>query len=135
MQAVSLKCSSCGASLSIPSDINHLACGFCGTEQVVVRDGGIVALKSVTDAIDRVKQSTDKTAAELALKRLREELNALVRHRDERRRYWQGQLDPKRNQLANMPSRYNNVWGTGLGSFVLCPAITIIIALQLFPGY
>jgi hypothetical protein len=70
MKAVSLKCSNCGAGLSIPPDIDHLACGFCGSEQMVERAGSIVVLKPVTDAIKKVPVGTDRTAAEVALNRL-----------------------------------------------------------------
>ena len=53
------------------------ACGYCGNQQMVERKGGTVALKRVVDAIQRVQTGTDKTAAELALRRLGEELDAV----------------------------------------------------------
>lgn len=71
-----LKCPSCGGKLEIASDMEQFACGYCGTEQVVVRRGGTVSLKPVVEAIERVQQGTDKVAAEMALKRLQEELKA-----------------------------------------------------------
>jgi hypothetical protein len=48
---------------------------------VVERRGGTVMLKSLTEAIKRVQAGTDKTAAELALLRLREEFNNLTAQR------------------------------------------------------
>src|SRR5581483_5742600 len=56
-------------------DITKFACGYCGKEQVVHRAGGIVALKMIGDAVAKVQEGTDKTAAELALQRLERELN------------------------------------------------------------
>jgi predicted RNA-binding Zn-ribbon protein involved in translation (DUF1610 family) len=69
-----LSCSSCGSALQIASDIENFACAYCGTNQIVERAGGVVRLKSVTQAIGRVQVGTDKTAAELALNRLNVEI-------------------------------------------------------------
>jgi hypothetical protein len=57
--------------------MNHFACGYCGVEQFVERRGGTVALKAVTGAIEKVRVGTDKTAAELAIRRLKEESQQL----------------------------------------------------------
>jgi ribosomal protein S27AE len=92
MKAVSLKCSSCGAGLSIPPDIDRLACGFCGTAQLVERAGGIIALKPLTDAIVKVQVGTDKTAAELALHRLTQEWHQAIQNRQYAISYWQRAL-------------------------------------------
>jgi hypothetical protein len=44
---------------------------------IVQRRGGTVALKAVTDAIEKVQVGTDKTAAELAISRYKVELEEL----------------------------------------------------------
>jgi hypothetical protein len=77
MQVFTLKCSSCGGNLEITPDMDTFACGYCGAHQVVQRRGGTISLKLVTDAIGRVQSGTDKTAAELALVRMKEEMVAL----------------------------------------------------------
>ena len=74
LQAVTLKCPSCGSYLNVSHDIERFACGHCGTEQVVLRRGGTVSLKPVEGAISKVQVGTDKGAAKLALVRLRGEL-------------------------------------------------------------
>jgi hypothetical protein len=74
MQVVSLRCSHCGGDLKIGPDVEHFACGYCGSSQIVHRDGGIVTLKTVQAAIAKVQLSTDRTAAELAIRRLKEDL-------------------------------------------------------------
>lgn len=74
MEIINLKCPSCAGALEVTSDMDRFACGYCGSEQMVVRQGGTVSLKLVTDAISRVQVGTDKTAAELALKRLEGEI-------------------------------------------------------------
>lgn len=78
LRTLSLKCPSCGALLDINPETDHFACGYCGTGQIVQRQGGIVALKPVTEAISRVQIGTDRTAAELAIRRITDELNALI---------------------------------------------------------
>ncbi len=78
MKVITLKCASCGAALEISPDMDQFACGYCGSEQIVERRGGTISLKLVTDAITKVQAGTDKTAAELALKRLKEELQPIA---------------------------------------------------------
>lgn len=74
---ITLKCPSCAGNLDIAEDMDSFACGFCGTKQVVQRRGGTVSLKPIGEAIARVQVGTDRTAAELAIRRLREDLAAL----------------------------------------------------------
>ncbi len=57
--------------------MTRFACGYCGTEQIVERKGGTVILKGLSEAINRVQAGTDKTAAELALRRLTDEMQAV----------------------------------------------------------
>lgn len=78
---IKLQCVSCGGKLEISPDMERFACGYCGTEQIVERRGGTVALKGVAQAIARVQVGTDKTAAELALNRLERELESLNKKR------------------------------------------------------
>ena len=74
---VTLRCQSCGARLEIHDDMSRLACGFCGTEMLVQRRGGTISLNTVEEAIQRVQTGTDRTAAELAIIRLENELQEL----------------------------------------------------------
>src|SRR6266581_1910663 len=90
---ITLKCESCGGKLEVYDDIERFACGYCGTEMVVQRRGGTVALKLVQEAIKKVQIGTDKTAAELALVRLTNDLNPLKTKAQRLRN------DPKSGQL------------------------------------
>jgi DNA-directed RNA polymerase subunit RPC12/RpoP len=74
---VTLTCPSCGGKLQITKDIDRFACGHCGSEHVVKRAGGIVALAPVVEGLAKVQAGTDKTAAELAIVRLTQEIAAL----------------------------------------------------------
>lgn len=73
LNSISLKCSNCGANLEITPDMETFACGYCGASQMVTRSGGTVSLRLLTESISRVQAGTDKTAAELAIRRLKEE--------------------------------------------------------------
>ncbi len=70
---ISLKCSNCGGKLDVFDEMERFACRYCGTEMVVQRQGGTVALKAITEAIQQLRTGAEKTAAELALVRLQRE--------------------------------------------------------------
>lgn len=80
---IPLKCAGCGAMLDISPDMDVFACGYCGLNQQVERRGGTVALKQVGEAIRRVQAGTDRTAAELAIRRLTAELEDAKAQRQE----------------------------------------------------
>lgn len=83
-----LNCASCNSNLEVPSDIDKFNCSYCGTQQIVQRSGGIIALREVIDAVNKVQIGTDKTAAELALIRLQKEQNDLDYKLGEREKFW-----------------------------------------------
>lgn len=74
---VTLTCPSCGGQLQITSDIDRFACGHCGTEHLVKRGGGIVSLAPVVEGIKKIQMGVDKTASELAIKRIKSEISDL----------------------------------------------------------
>ena len=82
LKTITLKCPSCAANLDITPDITAFACGYCGTQQMVQRRGGSVSLKLIGEAIARVQLGTDRTASELAIRRIREELVAVEAERN-----------------------------------------------------
>jgi ribosomal protein S27AE len=114
MKAVALKCSSCGAGLNVPPDVDQFACGFCGSTQMVERGGGIIALEPVIDAIKQVQNKADKAAAELALRRLNEEWKAATERRENLIRHWQ--------------QHYDDAGGSSLNTaLILAPLVGIVI--------
>lgn len=56
---------------------------YCGTEYQVKREGGIVALTPIVEEIRKVSVSTDKTASELAIVRLKEEISTSYKNLNE----------------------------------------------------
>lgn len=83
LKILSLKCPSCGGPLDVSEEQCRFSCAYCGSEQVVIRRGGTVTLKLIGDAIAKVQIGTDRTAAELAISRLRGDLNALQTERQQ----------------------------------------------------
>jgi DNA-directed RNA polymerase subunit RPC12/RpoP len=75
---INLSCANCGGKLEVYDDMDRFACGYCGTEMLVQRRGGTVALKAVAEAIEKVRKGVDKTAAELAIVRLEKERSELL---------------------------------------------------------
>lgn len=82
MKTVAMQCASCGAVLQITPDMDHFVCSYCGASLSVVRQGGTVTLRLVTDSIAKVQVGTDRTAAELALVRLPKEIAERQRELD-----------------------------------------------------
>jgi predicted RNA-binding Zn-ribbon protein involved in translation (DUF1610 family) len=76
---ITLTCPSCGSKLQITDDIDTFVCASCKNEHIVNRSGGVITLKPVIEGIKGVKVGVDKTASELAIKRLEEEIPNLER--------------------------------------------------------
>jgi hypothetical protein len=74
---VTLSCPTCGGQLQITNDIDRFACSHCGNEHLVNRAGGIVSIRPVVEGLQRVQAGVDRTAAEPAIRRLREDLTAI----------------------------------------------------------
>lgn len=79
---VTLSCPSCGTRLQISNELSRFACSHCGNEHVVKRSGGIVSLDPVVEQLKNVRTGVDKTASELAIKRLKDEIETLKNKRD-----------------------------------------------------
>lgn len=80
---VSLTCPSCGGKLQVSTTIDRFACAYCGNEHIVKRGDGIIFLQPVVEGLQKVQSGVDKTASELAIKRLMEEIVALKAEREE----------------------------------------------------
>lgn len=77
MKIIPINCPGCGAALKISPDMDVFACGYCGQSLRAVHRGGTVSLQRIADAMARVKNNTDRTASELALRRLDGELRKI----------------------------------------------------------
>jgi ribosomal protein S27E len=79
---IKLSCANCGGELEVYDDMERFACGYCGTEIAVERRGGTIVLKSISQPVKNMPAGTDKTSAELALMRLKEEAKNLSKRYD-----------------------------------------------------
>jgi len=80
---ISLTCPTCGGKLQITPDIERFACAHCGNEHLVRRGAGVVSLAPVVESMDGLRRATDRTASEMAIRRLNEELAAMEGSRAE----------------------------------------------------
>lgn len=117
---INLKCTNCGANLEITSDMNLFACGYCGSQQLVERKGGTISLKKVTEAIEKVQVGTDKTAAELAIRRLSDELTGLKSQYQKERKL------SNENYFAEYDVRSTVIW--------IVSIVSIFISLLVSPS-
>lgn len=74
---ITLTCPSCGGKLQITNDIERFSCGHCGNEHVVRRSGNAISLAPIVHGLKEVKVGVDKTASELAIKRIPQEIEEI----------------------------------------------------------
>lgn len=80
VEIVKLQCPSCAGKLEVAAGMDQFACAHCGIEVLVRRSGGTISLSPVVDGLKRIERGVDRTASELAIKRLEGELASLQAH-------------------------------------------------------
>ncbi|MGJ5815784.1 hypothetical protein [Paludibaculum fermentans] len=124
---VPLSCENCGGKLEVYEDMTRFACAHCGSEMIAEHRGSTVILKSVRDAIQKVQAGTEKTAAELSIVRLRQE----IAEKDEEIQQAQAEAETiSRGFLLSLAviailGLWITVDGTWLGVFLWIPAAAI----------
>lgn len=78
VEFVTLSCPSCGGRLEVAQGVHTFACSYCGQQHKIIRQGGIITIEPIADVLGRVQEGVDKTASELAIKRLKEEIAELT---------------------------------------------------------
>ncbi len=114
---ITLSCPNCGAGLEIIKDIDRFACAHCGMEHLVHR-GGVVSLTPAIEDHNGVKSGVDRTAAELAIRRLREDLSELQARRD----------------LLKLPKRRSSRMGENIGCIIslFSAAVLAVVSFWFF---
>jgi len=116
---ITLTCPQCGGKLQITNDIDRFACQYCGAEHIVRRGGGIVSLAPVVEKLEgiekeiskvvggvgQVERHSKKVAAELAITRLRRELDEAE---EELKRLM---AKPESEFLKSLPTNRKDTWG------------------------
>jgi predicted RNA-binding Zn-ribbon protein involved in translation (DUF1610 family) len=121
---VTLTCPSCGGRLQITKDMDKFACGHCGNEHLVRREGGAVFLAPLAADIRQIRGGVDKTAAELAVIRLAKEVDILQLKFNN--------LSKRTDHEWVLPSDLER-WAPGL-TFLL-PIVIIVIMKLVVPEY
>jgi hypothetical protein len=120
---VSLTCRNCGGKLLVSNTIDRFACGYCDNEHIVKRGDGIIFLQPVIEGLQNVQSGVDKTASELAIKRLSKEIITLKAARNE-------EVDEQQGKYA---------WGCLAPFLLILPAFACLIfsfsATSDSPGY
>lgn len=74
---ISMTCQKCGGKLDILPEIEQVKCLHCGTEYYVKQYAGTIGLKPIIDKLGSIDRGVDKTALELSLRRIKEEISLL----------------------------------------------------------
>lgn len=74
---VTLTCPTCGGKLQITPDLDRFACAHCGNEHLVKRSEGVIAIQPLAESLTGLTRAADRTASELAIRRLTEDLAQL----------------------------------------------------------
>lgn len=127
-QIVPLKCSNCGGALDVTPAMDFFACGYCGSQLVVLRNEGTVTLEVAIEAVARIQRGTDRTAAELAVRRLREDL---VEIETERQRL-AAEIKKQLLQLQDTKPETSSGCGSGLALIVGMCVTSVSVAHEQF---
>ena len=74
---ITLTCPSCGGKLHVTCNMERFTCANCGNEHIVKRQGGAIYLEPVYKTLQNIRVGTDKTASELAILRLKTEIEEI----------------------------------------------------------
>ena len=114
---INLTCPSCGGRLQITNDLDRFACSFCGNELIVRRSGGTVSISPVIEGLKAVQTGVDKTASELAIIRIKKEIESLY--------YQKSQVRPKDRTNSTM----STIVVIGLAALILVGFRQILLNL------
>ncbi len=71
---ISLTCPTCSAKLKVTNHMNNFACGHCGSEHIIKREGGVISLVPLVESKKGANDGGDITESELAIPRLEKEI-------------------------------------------------------------
>lgn len=74
MEIQKAACASCGAPISVPDDLDHLNCSYCGAGLDVRRGEGYIATRLAEDVKDAIEESGEQTQTEIRRLGLQQQL-------------------------------------------------------------
>lgn len=127
VEFINLTCPTCGGKLQITDNTERFSCGYCGIEHIVKRSGGIVTIEPVVQELREVKKGVDKTASELAIVRIKEEIKKLYEEQEREIRRCESSSQSITNELSGQKK------GTlGLSIGIIFLALSIIFSWPLY---
>lgn len=75
MELFTMTCRNCGGKLSISKESDQCICLHCGTEYLVTFNDGTISIKLLVENLQNIQASSKNVAVEMALERLRNEIN------------------------------------------------------------
>jgi hypothetical protein len=72
-----LTCLNCGGNLQVSASVDHITCHYCKTEHLVNPENGMVSLAQLVKDIHAVKNGKKKSASELKITRLDNEIKEI----------------------------------------------------------
>ncbi|MBM3121961.1 MAG: hypothetical protein FJZ97_07205 [Chloroflexi bacterium] len=118
---VTLTCPTCGGKLHITPDLDRFACAHCGNEHLVKRSEGVIAIQPLAESLTGLRRATDRTASELAIRRLTDDLaqwKAALQHAE-------GMAAESRKVIQKHEERKGGCL-VGLGGMVVTPLCYLV---------
>jgi predicted RNA-binding Zn-ribbon protein involved in translation (DUF1610 family) len=79
---IALTCLKCGGKLQIRDDKSEFTCPYCGTLHIYNPDQGMFFMSQIEKSLKNVEKGVDKTASELAIRRLKDDLSEMPQQGD-----------------------------------------------------
>lgn len=76
-EILSLKCPSCGAKVESRIDSERFDCSYCGVQFQIERKAGEISLTPLTQALKTAQSSMDRSSSEMAIVRIKKEIDEL----------------------------------------------------------
>ena len=73
---ITLSCPNCGGKLGISEDFHRFTCTYCGTEHIFKRAPRIFTNEPIVQGQVNIQRGADSMAAEMAIRRLRDEIES-----------------------------------------------------------
>jgi hypothetical protein len=119
-----LTCPACGGKAAVSNIEDRFTCEYCLTDFQIERKGGQVQVKPLVEAMKTLKGGVDRTASELAIKRLEIEIQILQKKLEP--------VTPEWNRLVRVTQSKNHNKNLMRISILILPAALILFFIGVF---
>jgi len=114
-----LSCPACGGKIEVKENSDQFTCIYCGTHLQIEKSKGEIAIKPFIQAVKTMQSSMDRTASELAITRIKPELDALQAQRKPYLEQWNHLNAIHNSKVPNFKLWTKIFLWSFLGSFIL----------------